>query len=106
MMGTKTIRRLFALLMLVAVMLAPAPLASAAEAGLAGSIKSGDPLHPVLTLKNNSDTACQVVASDSCIINGTGTISHETSLPATGTYTLTIDPANATTAELTIRIRT
>jgi hypothetical protein len=41
-----------------------------------------------------------------CIINGSGTISHEATLPATGTYTLTIDPANATTAELTIRIRT
>jgi hypothetical protein len=40
-----------------------------------------------------------------CVINGHGTIDHEAMLPSSGTYTLTIDPARATTAKLTVRIR-
>jgi hypothetical protein len=40
-----------------------------------------------------------------CIIGGSGTVGHDSVLPASGTYTLTIDPASGTTAEFTVRIR-
>jgi hypothetical protein len=40
-----------------------------------------------------------------CVIDGSGTIDPDSALPASGVYTLTVDPVRDTTAEFTVRIR-